>query len=1808
MVCSINNIPNYINSMNIGNDTKIVARNIHNSIVNELMGLTDSKGNDIFVNRPLMEYDVTIVNPNINQEKAIKIAENKIKELNKKYFNSVKLLDSAGRKVLAVNVTSFSEAVNKTKNPDIEMLDADTSREFNLDAHVDQVRRESIKSNIYTFLKRLGVTVEQVNDLEVNGKNPKAVADLSKKLIQYVVGEEDKLAEEAAHFLTMLLPADHPIMVEAMAQIVNHPIYAKVVEEYGGFENYNEEKLKHEAIGQLVANRVKEYKGEVNKIDNSTWIGRLINNALNWIKNLFANKNVQQDDVFDNLAYRLLNADISDLSFDNIQDSVMADGIFFNTRFQQIVDNLEKNGKKDQIYERIKQMYSNISALKSQVKKAEGVSKEKIDKTLEFLKSSINKMENVSLNTVNTFVDLVYHTEAILEDFKNEINGIELITDPNAKLLRVNNLHLSTRLLTENIIPEIRKVSRLLSPEDELYKKMASALASAGIIQDFIQETYLELCLDIFPARLKDKYEALKAEYDERIQGFEKNLEQAKKQNDKKRVKLLEGKIQKEKETFRKLAPSQENIENLLTGIGGDASAMSRLLEAAAVNGNVLISELSNIIQQAVLSRHDRLQKVLNESQNAIDKFATATGRSKNSPDEFYKNIIETVKVFDGFDEEGNPKVRYQKALVSEHNKAYIYELQLLVAKIVQKNKERFVEKDPAKAEQLGKEIVELLKEKSKFEKENMELEFTDDYYKIQNILDVDLGNGVTARSKTKDIYEVINTLKDSLRYAVDPMYISMVYEQLDENYALLRDLKNEKNKTGIDLKVAQQLNKYSEEMAKAASWELTKDGEAKHAKYLLDLKSQLDNGLISKETYDILYDRAFKEEFSKEYYIEKKNLSKELDDLLEEYKPEFKGQNKMIDDELSKAWDEIFELSKLYRDDDNVINGNRVPEEKAAKIKEIELKIESLRKNLLGFSGLSKADRDRKDEIYRLLEEEEDDAVRSELKDELYDISQKQEQFEANEEFVDKVNEIFERMRELTESVETEYYKELLEAKLSEIEVGDYDTRLGFTHEEETYYYNGVNWVSQVMDPFGQEQTLETEQVNSIYKDRERRRELEQTEWFQKNHILKERFNGDPENPGTESYFQPIYIWRRSKPADESMIKKVPAFQFMERVIDPKYKNANYRSTIDGYNVPKKGKFVNDTYFKLSAPEKEFLKYITDLYINTQEAYIPLGKRNGLFLPSIEKSSFEKIGEFSITELGKNIKSSYEGAKRRLFNNEQDSEKMHGSFSDDILGDMPVLFSGRIEDKDQTSNALDAVLTYVGYAARYDALKEVKPIADALSNVVSDPKNKPHTQNWVNKMANFKNRLLLRDTDRVKGEPVIQQHVNDLIRTWFYHETEYDVSWGNFNIGKTVNHIMSFAATTTLGGHVLSNVKNNVAGKIQMGLAATLLRDKVYNHSDLAYGQMKSFSIIKDLVSDNLKAGNITFYHQLINKVDGFQGSFLNEYGQKISASLLKEAANFKKYFMLGKNTAEIEMQIVNAMAVLNHIKIEHEGKLIPLHQAFELKDGLIAGKNGINTDMLQKKVIEATEKLKYANIVTNGNYNKMDSVTAEKYALGRIFLFMNKYFVPMAAFRFQKSRYNVLTNEISTGFQRSFLISAWNDVRAGYFPFAHMLTTPEDYTQEEKLGALTTAQELGTLILLALMFSLAGGEAPDKYKKLKEDPNGYWKSQMLNLILSIKLETETMHPFYGSDNIAQKVKSPFPIARLIENIAKLIHTLDAGDEDFYKRNSGIYEKGDYKGIAYALKILGLESALLEYADPIEYLKRREQSQFIRQ
>ena len=1800
MVCKINEIPEYIQGLNVSEDNKAYARNAHYNIANELMNMTDLDNKSIFVQGKLGEYDVTMINPFINQEMGLFFAEGKIEELTSKYGNSVKLLNSVGRTVVAINVSDFANKLESENDPNITKRLLDTGRYFNLNAHAEQKIKESTLSNMLTFLSKLGIKVEEVDAIE-HGLNPKAMADFTKRIVQYVKGYESTLSEEAAHFLTMLMPKDHPVMIEAMQQIVDHPIYQEVLNEYFDAYQGNELKLRHEAIGQLVAKRVESKQAQ-------SWFEAMIS----WFKNLFQNASAKKDDVFDNLAYRLLNADISDLSFENVQDEVSVNGLFFNkTRFQELSETLEASKKKDKIIASIRNSFSMVNALSKDLRslkdiKMEAANIKKIDKVARFLKDTIEKMGNTSMSAINTFVDMVVHTEDFLEDFNNEIDFIDQISDPNAKLIKVDQLRLATRLLTDKIIPQIAAVGRNIDKSNVLSKNIGNILRMSEYINNYINTQYQDLAIDILEEKLRDRYLEYKRKFEEEIAPLENQLKDAMSKDDKARVKRLEASIKEKKDFFLVTAPSREVIEKTITGELGDSSSFGFWVESASMNENIIINELHNVFKQSIFARFEQMQKILNQAQTAVDKYESEAGVSKNNTEKFNSAIIETVKLLDFIDDEGVAHYREQKALIGKHSKEYIHILEEMSARIYKTKNKLFKEKDPKKVEALEKELADLILKQKKWERENMELEYKDEYYEVDSLLDQDLGGGATARLKTNDIYEKIRMNQRALKFASDIDLVVSIYDEIDRLNMELRDLRSEYNKTGIDLLIAKQLKKHAEGMRTKVKWVLTDESYANHEKYLLVLKRQLDNKEIDQATYDLNVERSYNTEYSPEYYKLKKELSDELKRVLNLFGSKVKSQNAVLNENISELYDKIEEIATRYRGNDGIIEGNMVPEKEAKEIKEFQNKIDEFKKQMVKMTGFTEEDLALRDLYIKQLSVETDQTIKDELREKIKEINQKADKAALPDSVKETIIEIMQDLKGLTNTKTTDEYTARLEQEKQKIDVAPISKTQHYSIDGEVFIYDAEAdvWVSNVLNTQGELSTLTTEELDSLNKDMIRNQEVKKTDWFVQNHILRIRY----ENKMPTEYYDPIYIWKTSSPSDETFIKKVPAFRFRERQVNEDLHNPNFKSTVDGYNVPKKGKFENPQYNKLSPAQKKYLEFWTDLYIGIQEAYLPSNKRLGLFLPSIEKSSYDKAMDFTMQGIGNSMKEAYEGAKRRLLSNDQDADIAFGNVKDDIFGDMPILFMGKIDAQVQSSDIAKSILTFISHVIKYDSLKKAKPLSNAILNTVSIDENKPiakKSQGALKLLMDFAGGKTTAEysEERIKGDSVMQKHVDDLIKTFLYNQTEFEERIGAFNIGKSLNNSMGVAAIGMMAFKPLANIKNNVAGKIQMFLASSLLAKKLYTPSNLAYGQMMSSKVLVELANDYYKIGNLGYYHQLLSKFNAFQGEFYNEFGQKVSATMFKDIVNLRKIMMIPKNFAEIEMQIVNALAVLDAIYVEHDGKKVPLHQAFESKGGELKQKFNIP----QAKIEEAINKIAYANIVTNGNYDKMNRTVAEKYSLGRMLLFMNKYFIPFFQFRFAGRKYNSSINEVTTGYNRLFLTTIIDDVKAGLFPFVNMVKNPNDYTDEEKSAVLTTAYELGVIASLAIMYSVMGGDSPDKYKLLKADPNGYWKAQILALTLGVKLETETMHPIYGIDNIAQKMKSPFPAARLYENLTKFAYSLNFDEGDYYKKDSGIYKAGDWKGVSYALRLTGIEGMLLEAKYPIERLKRVEQSQFIK-
>ena len=1812
MICQVNIMPDYINSLDISPASKQQARNAHVSIVNELMNLVNKDGYKILVDDNVLELSVIALNPNINQTEARKILKEKVIDLNKFYDDSISIMSSVGKTIIAVNTTKFAEKINNNRDQYADEYLKDNSKFFNLDAHVEQKINASIMDNCLSFLRKLGVDVEAVND---TGIGAKGLADLLQKTVKYVYGYENVLPEEAAHFLTNLMPKDHPVMVEAMDKIVNYPIYQEVVNTYGERYNYNEEKLKQEAIGKLVAERIKGRSERIETMQETEEPISWIKGFLNWLKSKFIERLQEQDDAFDNLADRIIEGDMSDLSFENIQNEVIADGIFLNqTKYEEMMakyDAMSEN-KQKKITSEIRSMFSNINALKKSINEMEvtleSASKTMFDKTLQFLKTAVYNVENTSISSVNTFIEMAIQTELMLKDFHNETDVITEISDPNLKLFKLYHFNRSTDLLTKSIVPQLAEVYRYLSPKDgPMHDTIKNILSLSTFIEGFINAEYLETLSEVYPEMLRERTEELTAKINEEVEPLQRELDSAIARGDKKNEKYLKDKIEKKLKEIKYLG-NQERVKNILTGFAGDSSAMSFWVEGASMSGDIIINELDDFIKTCVLNNYQQYQTLAKKVADETEAFQRATGRSLNNPDKFYENIIEEATVVIGIDENDKPITINRKKFIDDYDPQYIYEYTLKQARIDHIRKQELNETDGAKREALNKKKQALISDLNKFLRDDFELETTDAYNQVVALLDVDLGDGMTAREATKDIYQRMRLKQNEIRRTSSVERLEVLYDDYLKLIQELKGIKSEYKKTGIDLKIAQQLKLYSKKMKEMVDFELTDESIADHNKHLLELKRELDNGELTQEEYNNKVERSYETRPSKEYMDLRNEIIEKLQELSQRQSEEVLDKNSILKENISVLYKEMEDAVGKLRDEYGEIQIEDINDPETIEIvkfiREREEKIDQYKAQLIKSTGFTQEQLDQKKEYFQLFKVASTPEEMSAIAFAIKQINDQANKTSLDSSTRDQIASLMNLLQELSNSTTTEYYEQRLSEQIQMLkaDIEDYDKSLAFT-DQNGIVYNYDNDLKKWISSEGEE--ISDVDVNSIHKDRVASNKVLDTEWFKQNHIKRKKsINGV-----FVMVDEPLYIWKISSPKNEAYLEKLPAFRFRERVIKPEYRNPN-SETLDGKPRPKKdGKFKNTR--KLTNDEKKFRDFLLSIHEGFQKK-IPLGKRIGSFLPSIPKEGFEKVITTDVTKIGEAAKSIWDWALRTVKGNDQDQDYLSGKVYDNLLGDIPLLFTGRIDAEQQTSDAAYAVLHFAGHIIRYDALKKAMPLAVGTSKVLANPKNRPFTEDKIKMLERAADpaafSLTLTSEDRIKSPSIREKHVNSIINRAFFGQHQYSEEVGGVNIGKIANEGMQIAAYQILGGKIMANIKNNIAGKIQMFFASQFLENKIYSVSNLGYGQMKSFEIMTELLNDRYRGGNLGYHHQLLNMVNAFQGEFYNEFGQKVSKTLLKDAADFRNLFMVPKNTAEIEMQIVNAMAVLDSIYVESEGKKIPLHQAFELRDGVITGKKEIDAEKLEKAKLEAMRKIAYVNIVTNGNFDRMNAVEAEKYSIGRLLLFLNKYFVPMFMFRYSDTRYNASINEITTGYHREFFMTILNDIRNGYFPLYRMVTDPNQYTAEEKNAALTASYELGVLILLSMGYSILGGKEPDKYKKLKADPNGYWKAQLLNMILSIKLETETIHPFYGIDNIAQKIKSPFPVARLYENIVKFAYTLNFGDEDFYKRDSGMYEKGQSKAFAYTLKLTGLEGIILELTNPIERLKRTEQSQFIKQ
>jgi hypothetical protein len=202
------------------------------------------------------------------------------------------------------------------------------------------------------FLKRIGVNVQSVKEVSVNGVkfDANAVANLTQALVQVVEGKESQsLPEEAMHFAVAIIKQTNPALYRKLLNEINsYNILKDVFAEYSTNPEYQTAdgkpdvvKIKEEAIGKVLAEVIiNQSEGITEKPELLAKAESLWTQILDFLKGLFSKSGFDQ-------------AAMDVLSGKNIgtAEDIVEEGIFLQQAEQS---------KQEQVYNTIKQLSSRI--------------------------------------------------------------------------------------------------------------------------------------------------------------------------------------------------------------------------------------------------------------------------------------------------------------------------------------------------------------------------------------------------------------------------------------------------------------------------------------------------------------------------------------------------------------------------------------------------------------------------------------------------------------------------------------------------------------------------------------------------------------------------------------------------------------------------------------------------------------------------------------------------------------------------------------------------------------------------------------------------------------------------------------------------------------------------------------------------------------------------------------------------------------------------------------------------------------------------------------------------------------------------------------------------------------------------------------------------------------------------------------------------------------------------------------------------------------------------------------------------------
>jgi hypothetical protein len=590
-----------------------------------------------------------------------------------------------------------------------------------------------------------------------------------------------------------------------------------------------------------------------------------------------------------------------------------------------------------------------------------------------------------------------------------------------------------------------------------------------------------------------------------------------------------------------------------------------------------------------------------------------------------------------------------------------------------------------------------------------------------------------------------------------------------------------------------------------------------------------------------------------------------------------------------------------------------------------------------------------------------------------------------------------------------------------------------------------------------------------------------------------------------------------------------------------------------------------------------KYHKELTAVYYASQDS-IPESQRPGTRAPSVPKRDLERLIDKGVINLAKvNIK---EAVKIQSY----DTEFGELGLNDEGAKFLPVFYTRPIDISDQSFDLASTVLLFSQMANKYEALNEVNGEISLLKSLVKDRKVPEFNQSGERRIDAFANKFGLTEYLKQHGDSYSKRHLDAFIDMIVYGEMNKATAIGNISANKVVGTVIGISALTSIAADLLKGVANNLQGNIQLVIEAK--GAEFFNAKNLRKGKSEYAKALPAMLKDFGKPTPTSLMGRLAELYDPLQGNFQDKYGNMVTASIANKLFRtdtlfFNQYF------GEHELQLSTMIALMDATMVrdkesEKEITLFQAHQKYGMQETFDkiefieedsdGNKNYRNFTEKDRRSFQ--DRLHALNKKMHGVYNNFDKGTLQRYWYGKLALMYRKHMYPGYMRRFQSTRFDEELGSMTEGFYGTF----WRTFMRDLITYKKNIGTQwSTYTPHQKANIRKTLTEYTMILSIYALIQILTTMAEND-EDLKEN-------YAFNFLLyqAVRMRSETSQ-YTSLSDAWRTVKSPTAALTAITRITKFaVQILPWNITEEYKRDQGIWEKGDNKAWAYFIKMIGL-------------------------